>query len=146
MSRADLSPSAVEGARAGRVSRLRSTQGQRQSGFTLIEMMVALAIFSLAALALLRLEGATVAQTAILADRTIGQIVARNIAVEALTERDAPPRGILTGQERNAGRTWLWVRTVTPTPDPRVRRIDVSVSDAAGQRAGMLTVFRLSLT
>ncbi len=31
-----------------------------EHGFTLIEMMVALAIFSLAALALLRLEGATV--------------------------------------------------------------------------------------
>ena len=36
----------------------------RENGFTLIEMLVALAVFSLAALALLRLEGATVASTA----------------------------------------------------------------------------------
>nr|MDQ4088649.1 prepilin-type N-terminal cleavage/methylation domain-containing protein [Pseudomonadota bacterium] len=35
--------------------------GSPEAGFTLIEMLVALAIFSLAALALLRLGGATAA-------------------------------------------------------------------------------------
>ncbi|WP_338420411.1 type II secretion system minor pseudopilin GspI [Sphingomonas profundi] len=116
-----------------------------EHGFTLIELMVALAIFSLAAIALLRLEGATVSQTAILRDRTIGQIVARNVAVEALTDRGAPPLGLLNGEERNGGRLWHWVRRTTKTPDPRVQRIDVSVTDDDGQRAGVLTVFRLSL-
>jgi general secretion pathway protein I len=37
--------------------------GRGESGFTLIEMLVALAIFSLAALALLRLGGATAANS-----------------------------------------------------------------------------------
>ena len=108
--------------------------------------MVALAIFSLAAIALLRLEGATISQTAILRDRTIGQIVARNVAVEALTDRGAPPMGVLAGEEMDAGRLWRWVRVTSRMPDPRVQRIDVSVTDEAGQRAGTLTVFRLSLT
>ena len=129
-----------------RVCLLSSRLRNREHGFTLIEMMVALAIFSLAALALLRLEGATLSQTAILRDRTIGQIVAKNVAVEALTDRDAPPLGVLTGEEENAGRRWTWVRTATPTADARVQRIDVAVRDEAGQQAGGLTVFRLSLT
>ncbi len=116
-----------------------------RNGFTLIELMVALAIFSIAAIALLRLEGATVAQTAILRDRTIGQIVARNIAIEALTDPSAPPAGVLSGEEENGGRVWRWTRAATRTPDARVQRIDVSVTDEAGQRAGTLTVFRLSL-
>lgn len=120
-------------------------RARRVQGFTLIEMMVALAIFSLAALALLRLEGATLSQTAILRDRTMGQIVARNVAVEALTDRDPPPFGTLAGEERNGGRRWLWTRIATPTPDTRVERIDVAVRDEDGQTAGTLTVFRLSL-
>ncbi len=115
-------------------------------GFTLIELMVALAIFSLAAMALLRLEGATVAQTAILRDRTMGQIVARNVAIEALTDKGAPPIGVLNGEETNGNRVWHWVRLTSKTPDERVQRIDVSVTDDAGQREGALTVFRLSLT
>ena len=36
---------------------------KREEGFTLIEMMVALAVFSLAAMALIRLEGATIRST-----------------------------------------------------------------------------------
>ena len=44
------------------------------SGFTLIEMLVALAIFSLAALALLRLGGATAANSARLQDQAMAQI------------------------------------------------------------------------
>lgn len=126
--------------------RHRRSAHRAEDGFTLIELMVALAIFSLAALALLKLEGATVAQTATLADHAIGQIVARNVAVEALTQRSAPPRGMLNGEEANAGRLWRWIRTVTPAPNPRVQRIDVAVTDDGGHMAGRLTVFRLSLT
>ena len=108
--------------------------------------MVALAIFSLAAIALLRLEGATVSQTGILRDRTIGQIVAKNVAIEALTDPGAPPMGVLNGEEQNGGRLWHWTRLTSKTPDARVQRIDVAVTDDAGQQAGVLTVFRLSLT
>ena len=64
---------------------------KRQQGFTLIEMMVALAVFSLAALALLRLQGATVSSTAVIETRALGQIVANNLAVEALTDAVPPP-------------------------------------------------------
>ena len=56
----------------------------REMGFTLIEMLVALAIFSLAALALLRLGGATAANSARLNDQALAQIVAKNLAVETL--------------------------------------------------------------
>ena len=67
----------------------RASGDRGESGFTLIEMLVALAIFSLAALALLRLQGATVTTTGQLQDQALAQIVARNIAVEALTD---PPK------------------------------------------------------
>jgi general secretion pathway protein I len=114
----------------------------REGGFTLIEMLVALAVFSIAALALLRLEGATLTSTAVLQDRLIGQIVARNVAVEALSDTRAPAMGIANGEETNAGRKWTWTRRASPAPSPKLQRIDVAVKNAAGAPAGALTVFR----
>lgn len=115
-------------------------RGER--GFTLIEMMVALAVFSLAALALIRLEGATIRSAATLDRTVIGQIVARNVAVEAMTDARVPPSGSTTGIERNAGREWTWQRVTTPLGDQGVVRIDVSVSDNAGNVVGRLTMIR----
>ena len=69
-----------------------------EQGFTLIEMLVALAIFSLAALALLRLGGATATNSARLNDQAIAKIVARNLAVETLTDPQPPAFGASAGE------------------------------------------------
>jgi general secretion pathway protein I len=111
-------------------------------GFTLIEMMVALAVFSLAALALIRLEGATIRGTSILDSTLTAQMVARNVAIEAMTDTAPPAIGIAKGVEQNGGRTWTWTRETQPTGDARIVRIDVEVADAAGSRQGHLTVVR----
>jgi len=115
----------------------------RRNGFTLIELVVALAVFSIAALALLRLEGATLQSTADLRERMLGQIVARNIAIEALSDTTSPAFGRTAGEEDNGGRAWRWTRIVRRTSDARLQRIDVAVTDEAGRPAGALTVFRL---
>ena len=70
-----------------------------QNGFTLIEMLVALAIFSLAALALLRLQGGTLRSTAHLRDGIVAGIVARNVVVEASTDAAPPTLGRTSGVE-----------------------------------------------
>ena len=73
---------------------------ETDAGFTLIEMLVALAIFSLAALALLRLSGATATNSARLQEQGIAQLVAENLAVETLTDPGPPPIGAQTGQRQ----------------------------------------------
>src|SRR3546814_4644313 len=72
------------------LSRCRKARGEEQ-GFTLLEMLVALAVFSLAALALVRLQGVTLHTAADLDSKAMGQIVARNLMVEVQTD-PAPPR------------------------------------------------------
>jgi general secretion pathway protein I len=114
----------------------------REQGFTLIETLVAMAIFSLAALALLRLEGATLSSTAMLSDRALGQIVARNLSVELMTDVRAPAFGEANGSVVNAGRTWRWVRNVTRTDDARIVRIDIAITDDAGRPSGALSMAR----
>lgn len=114
------------------------------SGFTLIEMMVALAIFSLAALALVRLQGATVRNTAIVDAQAMAQIVANNIAVESLTDPGALTVGDSSGQEQNGGQSWQWSRTVATTADPKIVRIDIAVADLRGRPAARLTLARIT--
>ncbi len=115
-----------------------------ESGFTLLEMLVALAVFSIAALALLNLQTVTLTNTARISDRTIGQIVARNVAVEALTDPRPPAIGTESGQEINGDRPWNWVRVTDESPESRILQITVAVTDASGQRAADLTVFRFA--
>lgn len=119
-----------------------SSPRRGEAGFTLIEMLVALAVFSLAALALLRLEGATVSTTALLREQAVAQVVARNLAVEALTDPRPPAFGATRGEAVNAGRTWRWVRVVGRSPEPRIQQIRIEVRSERGPEAANLTLFR----
>lgn len=114
----------------------------RESGFTLIEMLVALAIFSLAALALLRLGGATATNSALIREQAMAQIVARNLAVEVLTDPAPPAFGGTAGAIDNGGRSWRWSRAVQRSPEPRLQQIEIEVTSAEGPARARLTVFR----
>ena len=111
-------------------------------GFTLVEVMVALAIFSLAALALLRLQGAALATTARLDDKALAGIVAQNRAIELQVTPLPPAFGASAGVETNGGRQWRWTQDVARSPDPRLQRIAISVAGSDGSTAAALTVVR----
>ena len=104
--------------------------------------MVALAVFSLAALALIRLEGATIRQAGMLDRTLLAGLVARNVAAEAVTDARAPAIGPAGGTELNGGKRWAWTRTVTSLGDAGVLRVDVSVADPRGQVLGRITMLR----
>ena len=120
----------------------RPSGSRAESGFTLNEMLVALAIFSLAALALLRLQGATVTTTGQLQDQALAQIVARNIAVEALTDPVPPAMGNASGETVNAGRRWRWLRVTGHSPEPRIQQIAIQVRSLDSPAAANLLIFR----
>ena len=111
-----------------------------RAGFTLIEMLVALAVFGLAAMALLNLSGESTRSAARVETRTLGGVVAENLAVEAAI---APSigEGTAAGQVDLAGRRWRWIRAVSATDVGGMLRIDVRVSDGEGQAAER-TLFR----
>jgi general secretion pathway protein I len=119
-----------------------STGQSPTNGFTLIEMMVALAVFGLAALALIRLEGATLKSTAALESHSMAQIVANNLAVIALSDPRAPGFGTATGVAENGGHSWRWVRVTKRTADAGIVRIDIAVSDGDGHPSAQLTLAR----
>lgn len=113
-----------------------------EHGFTLIEILVALAVFALAALALIRLETASVRGVSVLNTTLVANMVARNVALDAVTDARVPTLGTSAGSEVNGGRAWRWTRVVTPTGDPRIVRIAVTTAAATGQVVGSAVMVR----
>lgn len=115
-----------------------------QSGFTLLEMLVALSVFSIAALALARLDTFAVATAANLDARAMATLVVRNEAAVAATDPGPVVRGSSASSVTNGGRTFEVRRTVTPTDDQRLVRIDmVAFERGSGARAAMTLVKRV---
>ncbi len=113
------------------------------NGFTLIEVLVALAIMSLAVLALLNLAGENTRAASATEARAMGAVVAENRAVEDMAAPAPPVLGESVGVEVAGGRAWRWTRTVVATADPSVLRIDVRVVPEGAQRtAAEVSVFR----
>lgn len=115
-----------------------------ERGFTLIELLVALAVFAIAALTLLRMEGASIARTADLDQRLLREVVAQNLAVETLTDPRPPALGDSAGSVANAGRRFAFQRHVEPG-EAGVVRIVLSVRETtpgANTQAFTLEVLR----
>jgi general secretion pathway protein I len=115
-----------------------------EQGFTLIELLVALSVFAIAALALLRLNGFAVSTTADLDSRSMAALVAHNEAALARTDPGPVVRGATTRTVTNGGRSFEVRRTITPTADQRLVRIDlVAIDTASGARAPLTMVRRI---
>lgn len=115
-----------------------------EAGFTLLEMLVALSVFAIAALALARLDTFAVATAADLDARGMATLVVRNEAAMAMTDPGPVIRGSTASSVTNGGRKFDVRRTVTPTADQRLVRIDiVAVEQASGARAAMTLVKRV---
>ncbi|NML92776.1 type II secretion system minor pseudopilin GspI [Novosphingobium olei] len=113
-------------------------------GFTLLELLVALAVFAVAALALIRLEGASLRQTADLDQRLLREVVAQNMANEILTDPLPPGEGAASGTIRNAGRQFQWQRSVARDSALGVLAISLSVREVTPGRQSQATTLRFA--
>ncbi len=113
-----------------------------QAGFTLVESVTALFVFSVAAVAVLELNAQNARAASWIETSVYARIVADNQLALALGSADLP-RGEVLGEEELAGRLWRWSRNVTPTVDADIDRVDVIVAAAGEERvAATLVGFR----
>jgi len=96
-------------------------------GFTLIEVMVALSVFSLAALAALQAASGHLTGLSALQDKTFAQYVASNRLAELSLENQWPLEDKRRGQQEQAGVTWYWQQQVAETVTPNVVAVTVTV-------------------
>lgn len=103
------------------------SESRPRRGFTLIEILVALAIIAIALTAVVAETGQHVNSTIHMRDRTLAHWVAMNRVTEHLAATQWAPVGVSNGVDELAGREWFWTTTVSATPDGDIRRVDVEV-------------------
>lgn len=104
-------------------------------GFTLLEVLVALLLLSLALVALVRLAGLDARATAQLHEATLAQWVAANVLAETRLRDGFPAVGRSNGESTMGGRRWRWTLEVSATDEPLIRRMDVDVVALESARA-----------
>lgn len=99
-----------------------------QRGFTLIEVLVALAIFGVVALTLMEQTRLQVRQAAGVEDRLLAHWVALNSLTDLQTAPDFVALGTSDTTAVLAGRDWFVTLETTATPSDAVRHVDISVA------------------
>jgi general secretion pathway protein I len=105
----------------------------RRAGFTLVEVLVALAIVSIALLAALRAAGPGTSTAGELRARMLAGWVAENLLAEHRARGDWLPLGIQRGTGLQGGAEFAWREEVVATPHRAFRRVDVLVFAASDE-------------
>ncbi|GFD89335.1 type II secretion system protein GspI [Tenacibaculum sp. KUL152] len=102
---------------------------RRATGFTLIEVMVALSIFALAGTAILKAASEHLSSIGQIESVTFANWVASNRLNQLQLETTWPPKNNVKGNMEMADRTWYWKQTVTKTNDDDLRSVTIFVGE-----------------
>lgn len=101
----------------------------KDSGFTLIEVIAALMIFSVGIISLINMNTESIRTVNILEDRFVAGVVADNVLVEARQEQRLQLGGT-EGQETSMGQEFAWEREISTTDMENFFKITVRVRHA----------------
>jgi general secretion pathway protein I len=104
---------------------------RRASGFSLIEVLVALAVFSLAAVPLVNLMTQTLKASGHIEQRFLASVVADNVIAGATAGLMDTQVGPFSGVERQNGLDFQWSATILPTQSNDIAAIRVEVANVA---------------
>ncbi|MES2946830.1 MAG: type II secretion system minor pseudopilin GspI [Pseudomonadota bacterium] len=113
---------------------------RRQSGFTLIEVLVALGIVSIALLAGLQATTALTNNATRQSDILLAHVCAENELVKTRLSRQMPGVGDTASNCEQGGRIFVVTLSVRPTPNPEFRRVEAQVSDGNTRILQLATV------
>lgn len=101
----------------------------KKSGFTLLEVLVALAILAIALASLIKAATENAENIRYLRDKTLAHWVAMNVVTNIQVRQQWLAPGKHQGTSKMADREWFWTVSVSETVDKELRRLDVQVRD-----------------
>ncbi|MCP3690064.1 MAG: type II secretion system minor pseudopilin GspI [Gammaproteobacteria bacterium] len=112
----------------------------RQSGLTLLEVMVALFIFAVTGTAIMKAASEHLNGVGQIEEVAVATWVANNRLNDILMERTWPLKNNQKGQQDMAGRTWYWTQVVKATNDSDFKAVEISVSLKESRADNITTV------
>ena len=111
--------------------------------FTLVEVLVALAVLALALMAALRASSIGVSNSGEIRDRLLAGWVAQNRLAEHRARRDWLPVGVFQGEATQAGTLFRWEEKVNSTPNTQFMRVEIRIfaADRPGVALSTMTGF-----
>ena len=99
-----------------------------QRAFTLLEVLVAMAVLTLGMITLVKVSGQNTIQTIYLKDKTLAQWVAVNKINEVKLENNWPDLGTSRGVEEDfANQNWEWELKVLKHIPKKIRKLEIEV-------------------
>ncbi len=112
---------------------------KKQRGFTLIEVLVAMAVFAVTAMAVLNATGQNARTLSFLEEKTFASMVADN-QLALLMISGKVPSGEQNGKEEMAGIEWHWTLKPIATSESTLRAVDVIVWGDKDKKSKLTTV------
>lgn len=109
---------------------------KKHQGFTLIEVLIALAILSIALTAIIRATSQNIRDTSYIQNKTIANWVGIKIINETragILKLPVKPDHLEQKTEM-LGQQWAWEGYLSPTPNPHIQEIHVDVSQTRGNK------------
>ncbi len=110
------------------------------AGFTLVEVLVAVAVLAIALSAVIGAMAQQAKNAGYLRDKTLAVLVAHNRLAELQLEQELPATGRSDGEVQMSGVEWTWRAQVTETEDPYLNRVDLEVQMSTRPDAVLATL------
>lgn len=118
-------------------------QSKKTLGFTLIEVMLAMAVFSIAGVALLSAATNNARNISYLESKMFANWVASNQLVATHLVETWPPKNNVKGEVELGGRAWFWQQKVIKTTDKNMRQIvmEIRLKESDELAIGSITTY-----
>jgi general secretion pathway protein I len=114
---------------------------RRQHAFTLLEVLIALAMLAIVLTAAFRGINLVAQQASELGQRHMAQWIAQNRLAETRMTNRFPDPGTNDGKVDQGGYHFLWHEDIHATDNPLFRRIDIKIFDSNGVQLAKLIGF-----